>query len=70
MGLHTRYARGKQVIVTLLDGTVIEDRMGEVKSHNRWVELQQHGRVMRADIKSMSLKKGVLNLKRLKGKKR
>lgn len=68
MGTHTATTRGKQVIVILLDGTVIEDRFVERAKNNRWIVLQNHGRIPKSQIRAMSDKKGTTNYKRLRGK--
>lgn len=52
---HSSCRRGKRVRVVLKDGTVIIDKF--VDSTDRYVLLEQHGRVRKAAMKSFTILK-------------
>lgn len=62
---HTQTNRGKRVVVTLHDGTVLVDRFIERAKSNRWIKLEKAGRVMKRDVASFANLKGPVNEKRL-----
>jgi hypothetical protein len=52
---HTRFSKGKRLLVTLRDGTRIIDDFVEARS--KFIVLRKTGRVMREDLKNVQIPK-------------
>jgi len=62
---HTQTQRGKRVFVRLQDGTIVLDRFVRRAENNRWIELEEHGRIQLEEIKSFGIVRGKFDPKRL-----